>query len=615
LGAEITLVQADVSDTKQMAQALQEINTHYPLRGIIHSVGVLDDGAILRLSWERFMKVLAPKMWGAWNLHQLTRQMPLDFFILFSSSTGLFGNPGQANHAAANTFLDAFAHYRVHQNLPALTIIWGFWSEIGATAEMMRSGRFIPQPGEAPIAPEQGLEILAHLLQHPSREPLIAAKPIDWKPFLAGNVKLNTPFFETFALPATTPTPTTNQSALQQQLSQASADERYEILENLIKSEIELIVGRAPTDEQDFSDMGIDSLMSIQLANRLSAALQTSLPATITLEYATVKKLTRYLAELLAVEEKPQITLEMGLLANDKIDSSIKPKLEPADNQAEPTRLIQATLIPLQPHGEQQPFFCIPSLGSHATNLYKLAQTLGEKRPVYGFQAVGLDGQNTPHQTVEEMANFYMQCLKTIQPQGPYLLGGHSLGGKIAFEIARQLHQQGDKINQVIMIDSAAPPYLYNTVANETELFLSISHFYRFASGKNLIISSSKLQKLDRHQKIHYLHEQFQQAGLIAPNGDVSQIIGIVQVFEAMLNFNYNPPPEKYPWPITLIQANDLLDDEIQLGEDRSEPSWGWQKFTLESVDVHHVPGNHFTMLQSPHVERLGDLLRDCLQS
>ena len=80
-----------------------------------------------------------------------------------------------------------------------------------------------------------------------------------------------------------------------------------------------------------------------------------------------------------------------------------------------------------------------------------------------------------------------------------------------------------------------------------------------------------------------------------------------------MLNFNYNPPVEKYPWPITLIQANVLLQDKIQFGEDRTGPFWGWQKFTSESIDVYNVPGNHFTMLQLPHVERLGDLLQVCM--
>ncbi|MCB0096761.1 MAG: SDR family NAD(P)-dependent oxidoreductase, partial [Caldilineaceae bacterium] len=136
MGAELTIVQADVAIHEQVAQALDKVNPQYPLRGIIHAAGVLEDGVLLRQNWPQFSKVLAPKMMGAWNLHQLTREMPLDFFILFSSAAGLLSSQGQANYAAANTFLDAFAHYRAGQNMPALSILWGAWSEVGTAADV-----------------------------------------------------------------------------------------------------------------------------------------------------------------------------------------------------------------------------------------------------------------------------------------------------------------------------------------------------------------------------------------------------------------------------------------------------------------------------------------------
>ena len=148
LGVEISVAQCDVTDHRRLQQILEEINEDRPLRGIIHSVGVLDDGALLHQSWSRFAKVLAPKIQGAWHLHELTLEVQLDFFVLFSSVASLLGNRGQANHAAANGFLDAFAHYRQSRGLPALSINWSGWSEIGAAAEQIRTqGRQMAAPG------------------------------------------------------------------------------------------------------------------------------------------------------------------------------------------------------------------------------------------------------------------------------------------------------------------------------------------------------------------------------------------------------------------------------------------------------------------------------------
>ena len=130
-GVELTLVYADVADPVQLQAAVQQIDSAHPLRGIVHAAGVLDDSALANQGWERFTKVLRPKVQGAWNLHLWTRTMPLDFFVVFASTAGVLGNRGQASHAAANAFLDAFVHYRRAQGLPALSIDWGPWARSG----------------------------------------------------------------------------------------------------------------------------------------------------------------------------------------------------------------------------------------------------------------------------------------------------------------------------------------------------------------------------------------------------------------------------------------------------------------------------------------------------
>jgi len=168
-GTNIKLVKADVSQISELEPIFKNLTAPFlPLRGIIHTAGVLDDGLIKDQTWQRFQKVLAPKVQGTWNLHRLSLNYPLDFFVLFSSSACLLGAPGQGNYTAANAFLDAIASYRQGQGLPALSINWGPWAEVGMTARMGLEER-LSQKGEDSIPPSLGLVVLEKLLleKHP----------------------------------------------------------------------------------------------------------------------------------------------------------------------------------------------------------------------------------------------------------------------------------------------------------------------------------------------------------------------------------------------------------------------------------------------------------------
>ncbi|KMW70467.1 type I polyketide synthase, partial [Limnoraphis robusta] len=167
LGAKVIITQADISDDKKVTKIFQNIKQNLPpLRGIFHAAGVLEDGVLMQLNSEKFERVMKPKMHGAWNLHQLTKDIPLDYFVLFSSAASLLGSPGQANHVAANTFLDMLAHYRQMLGLPGLSINWGAWSEVGAAAERQVT-QHMSLKGVGTISPQQGLEILEELIAQP----------------------------------------------------------------------------------------------------------------------------------------------------------------------------------------------------------------------------------------------------------------------------------------------------------------------------------------------------------------------------------------------------------------------------------------------------------------
>ncbi|HEX3761647.1 MAG TPA: SDR family NAD(P)-dependent oxidoreductase [Kofleriaceae bacterium] len=183
--ARIAVEPVDVADPSRLAAALDRARGAMPpLRGVVHAAAVLDDGALLDLSRERLTSVLAPKVLGAWNLHALTAGDPIDFFVMFSSAVSVLGSPGQANYIAANTFLDALAHHRRTLELPAVSINWGPWAEIGLAAETAQRARAEDEARAhlvKMIAPERGLALLAEIL-------LAAAPQVTILPFDVRNV-------------------------------------------------------------------------------------------------------------------------------------------------------------------------------------------------------------------------------------------------------------------------------------------------------------------------------------------------------------------------------------------------------------------------------------------
>ncbi|MCA9890267.1 MAG: SDR family NAD(P)-dependent oxidoreductase, partial [Anaerolineae bacterium] len=330
MGAELTIVQADVAIHEQVAQALDKVNPQYPLRGIIHAAGVLEDGVLLRQNWPQFSKVLAPKMMGAWNLHQLTREMPLDFFVLFSSAAGLLSSQGQANYAAANTFLDAFAHYRAGQNMPALSILWGAWSEVGTAADVASD---IEAQGLGAIAPEQGIDIFMHLLTQPV--PVVAATPVQWQQFLATSAGHNRSFFERFSAVTTAAAAVTvEELSFRQQLAQTPAKQQHAFMLQHLQTVAAKVLGwRDPkqiSPDEGLMTLGLDSLMAIELRNQLAKGLEAQLPATLIFDYSTLNLLADFLLSKVVEQEE---TLDVDAEAKGYVERHAQPSSADMLNQ------------------------------------------------------------------------------------------------------------------------------------------------------------------------------------------------------------------------------------------------------------------------------------------
>ncbi len=326
-GAEVRLVQADVSDLGQVERLLGEISeTMPPLRGVIHAAGVLDDGVILQQRWERFARVFGPKIDGGWNLHRLTQDLPLDFFVLFSSAVSVLGAAGQSNHVAANTYLDALASYRRAQGLPALSIGWGPWSEVGAAASRDLGERLMAR-GILSMTPEQGIAVLEELIRstntaQPSTPAAVAAVRMDWPTFarqFAG--RAIPPFYTEMTGAATAQEDQDGRSGesaptlpdLRQRLLQAPASKRPGLMLAHVLEQVRKVLDLEPSfpvnSKQPLQEMGLDSLMAVELRNLLGAGLgfDQPLPATLVFDYTTVEALSAYLLERVAADGAPAV--------------------------------------------------------------------------------------------------------------------------------------------------------------------------------------------------------------------------------------------------------------------------------------------------------------------
>jgi short-subunit dehydrogenase/acyl carrier protein len=314
-GVTIKIAQADVSElTEIKAVLIEQQTTMPPLRGIIHAAGVLADGVLVQQDWAHFQKVMAPKITGAWHLHQLTRHQSLDYFILFSSAASLLGSPGQANHAAANAFLDGLAHFRQAQGLPALSINWGAWLEIGAAANQHVMDR-VKSKGMASMKPEDGLQALAQLLAQPA--PQVGVVPIHWPRFLQAFPGAKVPPFLAEFLNTETPNIVTDSSAANLQSSQLQTAITPEAsqteISTYLQTQVAHVLRLKSTEvdkQQPLNRIGVDSLMAVELRNRVRNHLNIDVPIVTFLEGITIEQLATQITKDNKTTATPSLNLE-----------------------------------------------------------------------------------------------------------------------------------------------------------------------------------------------------------------------------------------------------------------------------------------------------------------
>ncbi|OBA60949.1 polyketide synthase [Mycobacterium sp. 1100029.7] len=305
-GAEVSVVACDVADRDAVAELIAELPAHYPLKGVFHAAGVIDDGLIASLTPDRMDSVLRAKVDGAWNLDHLTRNLDLAAFVLFSSMAGIVGSPGQGNYAAANSFLDGLAAARRAQGRAGLSVAWGLWEQAsGMTGHLSdRDKARMSRGGLAPLSTPHALQLFDEAML--ADRPLLVAARIDAAGLGTGGA-VPPVLRDLVARPGrrliTDSGAAVSTSGLATRLQGLSPEQRHHQLVELVCSNAATVLGRSSADVEaalPFQDLGFDSLTAVELRNRVKTATGLTLSPNLIFDFPTPAALAEHIDEQLS---------------------------------------------------------------------------------------------------------------------------------------------------------------------------------------------------------------------------------------------------------------------------------------------------------------------------
>ncbi len=383
-------------------------------------------------------------------------------------------------------------------------------------------------------------------------------------------------------------------------------EKRQALLQSHLQNLISNILKVDPSQldwQQPLTSMGLDSLMVIELSDLLEESLGCSLHSTLIFDYPTVEALADYLVkEVIALKSSPSYNI--GLVEDENLEFSSS-----------------SPLVRIQSSGSKPPLFFVPGGVGTAFYLHSLALHLGQDQPFYGLQALGMDGETEPQTNLAEIAAYYIQALQSVQPIGPYFLGGHSFGGQVAFEMSQQLQNQGHDVALLAVIDIPAP--LFNQLIfvdwDDTRYMVEVVNLFAYFLKENPEISYDDLSVLSPDEQLDYVTERIEKILHVgASEAARKQVRGFVKVLKASVHAMANYlPGEIHLNRITLFRSSEVypwVSNTSVFNEIQQDASFGWEKLSMKPVEFHSVPGDHVTMMLEPHVQVLAQQLRLSLQ-
>jgi polyketide synthase 12/polyene macrolide polyketide synthase len=493
LGAQVTVAACDLADQDQAAALIASVPAGAPLTAVIHSAGVLDDGVVTALTRKRLAAVLAPKSDAAWHLHELTRDLDLAAFIMFSSVAGVMGNPGQANYAAGNVFLDTLATHRAAAGLPGQSVAWPAWTTGMAAALGDTSQRRLHAAGPPPLSIEQGLALFdaAAATAEPYLVPMAlggpvlrAARATDLPPLLRGLVKVSRRTAAAGAGPAAGAT------SLRQRLAGLDGQGQVQLLLDLVREQAATVLGYASAidADQEFMALGIDSLTAVELRNRLGAVTGLQLPGPLVFDTKTPIGLANWLqAEFsaaqpgtAAVAEPVADSLERlfldGLRAGKDLEAQrmlaavarLRPSFEATAELEDLPWPVQLAEGPAEPS-----LICISGPTAHGGphQYASIAAHFRGKRNVSAVPLVGFaPGEHLPATLDAAIRSVAESALRAANGR-PFVLLGHSSGGTLAHVAGGVMERNwGISPAAVVMLDTLSIQYEEGGGVDFTEL-------------------------------------------------------------------------------------------------------------------------------------------------
>jgi acyl transferase domain-containing protein/NADPH:quinone reductase-like Zn-dependent oxidoreductase/thioesterase domain-containing protein/NAD(P)-dependent dehydrogenase (short-subunit alcohol dehydrogenase family)/acyl carrier protein/ubiquinone/menaquinone biosynthesis C-methylase UbiE len=483
-GAEVWAPTCDVVDQEQLQAVIAKIDSDWPpLKGVYHTAMVIDDGAMQQLDAQRFQAVMRPKVNGTWNLHACTRELDLDHFVLFSSLSATVGNHGQSNYAAANAFIEAVAGYRRSMGLPATAIGWGALGEVGYMAQREDIAAIAERHGFGRMTPAEAMAALEEALQRDAIR--VVAGRLDWELIgatFSRDAEGGTLISNLVKGTGGTSGGSEKGSKLGEMLLRANPEERGPLAEQYIKERIAQVL-KTSAEKTDvharLSELGLDSLMAIELASLLEGDLGITLPLSQLTQDTTGRSLAASLLEQLGG-------------STGSVPAQQKDLTEKAEHPC---------AVALTNSGQGTPLFCFHPAGGDLVLYRGLVKALPSDLRVYGIQSRLLAGMDREHATVEAMTKDYADAVEQVHSKGPYHLLGYSLGSRIAMGVAEELAGRGFEVDFLGLVEPVLRPG-HNAESQKRLLARFIVATYEFLRAETGVLSLVPITELQQEAEM-----------------------------------------------------------------------------------------------------------------